>query len=582
MPTICRSAGTMVALTLLPGSLLLAQPISSSSGQGGFGEHLRTTQPSATSKVPRQPYPGISRPADEGSIAEIEMFVGESRVFPTPGVARIAIGNGSILTAAALDGKEVILFANGVGTSSLFVWNEAGQSQRVKINILPGDTSRISREIAAFLTAIPNARASVIGDKVIVEGDNLGDVDMARIELLSQRYPQIVNFTNPLGFERMVMLDVKVVEFPVNELRELGLRWGVVGGATIGGVWSPLRRGDAPGLQANINAPQLPVVGTGDTLGPALIPSGLNIRSGINLGLGATLQALAQEGKTAILAEPQLSARSGSRASFLAGGEIPYSVSSPDGTTILFKSYGVKLDILPQVGAGGNIRATIEAEVSNIDGSVTTQFGPALLTRKTSTEFNVRGGETIVLSGLIQREQSSNVDKVPGLGDLPVIGALFRSKRFLNRETELVVFVTPTVIGADSEVNLSRIEATERRIEHHLGTKPHIQRDGMEVPPQGFHTPSDSQRVPPDQAVQARPITLQKFERGGQATVTASRIPLLLVADVNSPVRGWLVRGQLVTLLELDARGGWTAVEVDGVRGWAASSWLDPLPASQP
>lgn len=442
----------------------------------GYAEQIRPARGKSLRAIENRPYAPITKPSDEGQIPEIEMYVGESRVFPSPGVARIAVGNGAILNAAALDGKEIILFANATGTSSLFVWNEDGRHQRVKINIVPGDTGRYAREIAAFLTTIPRAKASIIGDKVIVEGGNLSDADLARIDMLSKRYPQIVNFTNPLGFESMVMLDVKVVEFPTTELKELGLKWNATGGVAIGGIWSPVKRGDSGPYQINIqtgttNAP--PIVAPGGT-GVVTLPSGLNILSALNLGLNATLNALAQQGSTTILAEPQLSARNGSKASFLAGGEIPYAVTTSDGTSILFKPYGVKLDILPRVDSSGNVRATIETEVSNIDPSVSTSFGPALLTRKTSTEFNVRSGETIVLSGLIQRETATNIDKVPGLGDIPIIGALFRSKKFQNKETELVVFVTPTLIDPSSPGIAGRLQKTNERLQERLGAQPHL------------------------------------------------------------------------------------------------------------
>jgi hypothetical protein len=186
------------------------------------------------SAVLSQPYAPIQKPrGDTQDLAEIEMFVGESRVFPTPGVGRIAVGNGAILTAAALDQREVILFANAVGTSSLFVWNEDGRYQRLKVTIVPGDTTRYAREISAFLAGIPGTKTSIIGDKVIVEGDHLKDLDIAKIDELSKRYPQIVNFTNRLGWEQMILMDVKVVEFPINELREMGLRWGATGGAAV-------------------------------------------------------------------------------------------------------------------------------------------------------------------------------------------------------------------------------------------------------------------------------------------------------------------------------------------------------------
>ncbi|MEF7615647.1 pilus assembly protein N-terminal domain-containing protein [Aquincola sp. MAHUQ-54] len=439
----------------------------------GYAEHLKpTVRPAARSK---EPYAPIRIDHDAGPMPEIEMFVGESRVFPAPGVARIAVGNGSLMTAAALDGREVILFANGAGTSSLFIWNEDGRYQRVKINIVPGDTSRYAREISSFLAAIPNAKTSVIGDKVIVEGDQLSDADLAKIGQLSKIYPQIVNFTNSVGWDQMVLIDVKVVEFPVNYLREVGLRWTPVGGAAVGAIWSPGRRGHAGPYQIDIqtgegNPPPI----SNPEGGGVILPDGLNVLSAINLGLSAQLDLLAQEGKTTVLAQPQLSTRNGSSAKFLAGGEYPYVVSTNNGPTVSFKPYGIKLDISPRVDRHGVIRADVLTEVSQIDNSVTTLAGPALLTRRTEATFNVNGGETIVLSGLIQRETSNTVDKVPFLGDIPVLGALFRSKRYQNKETELVIFLTPTVVDSRTPALAGRIEQTHERLRQRLGEAPYL------------------------------------------------------------------------------------------------------------
>lgn len=422
--------------------------------------------------VVNQPYHPIQKLKDDTeSLPEIEMFVGESRVFPTPGVGRIAVGNGSILTAAALDNKEVILFANATGTSSLFIWNEDGRYQRLKISIVPGDTTRYAREISAFLAKIPGTKTSVIGDKVIVDGENLKDLDIAKIDELSKRYPQIVNFTNRLGWEQMILMDVKVVEFPVNELREIGLKWGATGGMAVGGIWAPGRRGDQPGLQIGVTKPPI-TSSAGD--GSTPLPSGLNILSAVNMGLSAQLNLLAQNGKASVLAEPQLSARNGSKATFLAGGEFPYSVSTINGPTIMFKPYGIKLDILPRVDHNGIVRATIESEVSTIDTSISTTAGPALSTRKTSTEFNVKSGDTLVLSGLISRKTATSIDKVPGLGDIPLLGALFRSKRFQNDETELVVFVTPTIVDSHSPGLVDRVQRTTERLQNDLGRPPYL------------------------------------------------------------------------------------------------------------
>lgn len=596
----------------------------------GYAENLKPTKArnSAKATALSRPYEPIRKTDDDGQIPEIEMFVGESRVFPTPGVARIAVGNGALLTAAALDNKEVILFANGAGTSSLFIWNADGRYQRVKISIVPGDTSRNAREIAAFLSTIPKAKASIVGANIIVEGDGLSDVDLSKIEDLSKRYPQIVNFTNKVGWEQMVQMDVKVVEFPISFLRDVGLKWNPTGGVAIGGVWGPVRRGDDGPYQINIragteNAP--PITGPGG--GPLPIPSGLNVLSVLNLGLNAQLNLLEQQGRATTLAEPQLSARNGSKASFTAGGEIPYSVQTRDGLTVAFKEYGVKLDITPRVDHRGVIRATIRAEVSSIDGSVSTPSGPALLTRKTDTEFNLRSGETMVLAGLLQREVTSNIDKVPLLGDIPVLGALFRSKRYQNRETEMVVFVTPTVVTAGSAGNVDRIGRATERLQERMGPQPYLSdplQPGVSyerpnavaaqaVPPAGAAvplvtplltepatepvpasapTPTLIGAVPPAAPLRfageasatgssalPNPALLERPLRGSTLSVLAA-VTLRADPRPNAPALLQLDRGAVVQLGAAEVRRAsgfaWRNVVVGALNGWVPANTVTP------
>ncbi len=590
----------------------------------GYAEQLKP-KVKRPAVIQNQPYQPIRKQDDQAQIPEIEMFVGESRVFPTPGVARIAVGNGQILTAAALDDKEVILFANAVGTSSLFVWNEDGRYQRVKINIVPGDTSRFAREIAAFLSTIPNAKASVIGDKVIVEGDKLSDQDIAKIDELAKRYPQIVNFTDRLGWEQMVMMDVKVVEFPIDELRELGLKWGTTGGAAVGGIWAPFRRdrqaqdrraaggsGLQIGIQTGAGNP-IPITNTDGTSSGIPLPSSPTILSAVNLGLNAQLNLMAQNGKASILAEPQLAARSGSKASFLAGGEFPYSVSNLNGVTIIFKPYGIKLDIQPKVDRNGVIRATIESEVSKIDPSVSTVGGPALLTRKTNTEFNVRSGETMVLSGLIQLDNSTNIDKVPLLGDIPVLGALFRSKRFQNKETELVVFVTPTLVDSHSPGLVDRVERAKERLQQNLGKQPPYLTDPLQPAhdpartnqrsPQSEPTaasdavpaiaagvavePATKEAIPPVSPIPASrsalaPVTLNPLQPLGGSSLQVKLDGLVVRAEPNakSTALMQLARGSVVQMTGRDAyhdgRNTWRQVVVGEIQGWVADKWVEP------
>lgn len=581
-------------LALASGWLLAQAHATESAGPtapsaGGFvNGYAPLLKPSAEAKarrsagVPARPYAPVKKADDDGQIAEIDMFTGESRVFPAPGVARIAVGNGAILTAAALDDKEVILFANGVGTSSLFLWNADGRYQRIKINIVAGDLSRVAREVAAFLSTIPKARASVIGDKVIVEGEQLSDVDLAKIEALAKTYPQIVNFTNRLGWEQMVLLDVKVVEFPVDELREIGLKWSAAGGAALGGIWAPASRGHGP-YQINVPAGTggLPITNADGTTTGIPVPGGLTLMSAINAGLGAQLNLLAQSGRSTVLAEPQLSARNGAKASFLAGGEYPYTVSTVNGPSVLFKPYGVKLDIQPRVDASGVIRATVETEVSQIDPSVSTPSGPALLSRKTSTEFNVRDGQTIVLSGLIQREQATNIDKVPLLGDIPVLGALFRSRRFQNKETELVIFVTPTVVDAHSPGLADRVQKTNERLQQQLGGPPHLS-EAL----QPGHDPAQATQM--GDAAMAVPAEAPERLATVGAALTLGHVPvsdielragadgatLRLTPDINASVVALLRRGEPMRALDLAPRGRWLAVQAGEQRGWVASNGL--------
>ncbi len=513
------------------------------------------------------------------------MFVGESRVFPTPGVARIAVGNGSLITAAALDGREVIIFANAAGTSSLFVWNEKGQYQRLKINIVPGDTTRFAREIAAFLSAIPNAKASVVGSSIIVEGEQLADADLLKIEELAKRYPQVVNFTNRVGWERMISLDVKVVEFPVSLLTEMGLRWNATGGVALGGVWAPISRGNGGNYQIELRtgADNAPPISSSVQGQPLVLPSGLNVLSILNLGLNAQLDLLAQEGKATLLAQPKLSARSGSTASFVAGGELPYAVSTRDGIVVQFKEYGVILKVSPRADSRGAIRAKIESEVSSIDRSIIAGGVPGLLKRTTNTEFNVKDGETMVLSGLLQRDSSSDIDKIPVLGDLPILGALFRSKRFQNRETELVVFVTPTIVNPESESNVSTVKSTEQRLEQRFGPKPYVPSQPDAPAPAAPAEPASAPAMPGEMAAApvaaaVAPPAIVRSEQGALLTVVSPTAQLRVLPADNAGSLLNLERGAAVVLNASNGEPhGWRAVAVGTLKGWVRASEVQPL-----
>lgn len=379
----------------------------------------------------------------------LSLQVGETHVLAAPDVARVAVGDSRVLHAAPADGREVLLFARGAGATTLHVWRRNGRRQAYSVDVAPAGLRRIQSEIASLLARIPNARSMVVGERIVIEGEDLADSDQARIAALAQRYPEVVDFTSRVGWDRMVLLDVQVVEVPRSRLREWGVRWdgSSQGGLTGGLAW------DAAG-SGILSRP-------GETVLDAAFPARrLAGYFGVNALLSARVNALAQNGEAIILAQPQLLARSGSKASFLAGGEVPYATVDANGnSTTIFKPYGVSLDITPHVERNGTVRSRIEVEVSSVDASVDTPGGPALAIRRAATEFNVRSGQTLVLGGFISREQSRDLTRLPGLGDLPVIGALFGSRRFQQRETELAIFVTPVLVGAghpDMEARIAR------------------------------------------------------------------------------------------------------------------------------
>lgn len=373
----------------------------------------------------------------------LSLQVGEVRVLAAPDVARVAVGDGQVVNALTTEEKEVIVFARREGSTVLQIWSQDGQRRRYDIEVAPEGARRIQQELRAVLERIPQARISNVGDKLIVEGDDLSDADRDRLAQLSQRYPQLLDFTGQIGWDSMVLLDVQVVEVPRTQLQELGVRWNAEsdGGMVAGLAWDggTKRWEQRPGSAGEPSPIPIP--------GPAAAIAGY---FGVNALLSAQINAMAQTGTAVVLAQPQLLARSGATAEFLAGGEVPYSTVDANGNTnTSFKPYGVSLRITPQIERNGAVRSHIEVEVSSIDSALSVPNGPSLKTRRASTEFNVRSGQTLVLAGFLSREESRNINKLPGLGDIPVLGRLFSSTRFQHSETELAIFVTPVVVSAE-------------------------------------------------------------------------------------------------------------------------------------
>jgi pilus assembly protein CpaC len=187
---------------------------------------------------------------------------------------------------------------------------------------------------------------------------------------------------------------------------------------------------------------------------------------GIASSITSMLNYLVQNGDAVVLAEPRLSCRSGGSARFVAGGELPIPYSSAVGhTTVNFKEYGIKFDVSPVAGDDGMIAARIATELSAIDFGVVVREVPGLSKRRAEADVNLRVNETLIIAGLLTDDIRNSMDRVAGMGDLPVLGALFRSKLFRDQKTELAVLITPSFMDGIDEPSKLRVSQDLERAE---------------------------------------------------------------------------------------------------------------------
>ena len=403
----------------------------------------------------------------------ISMFLGEIKILEVGAIDRVAVGKGELLSTTMLDNGQLLLLAEKNGETTVHIWYSDGSESDIKVQILVSDQDRIVHELQTLLADLPDIEVKVVGQKIFLTG-HLNCVvgqenceESNTIQTVQGVYKDVINLTRVraqaapviMPSSKMVSMAVKIIEFNTNKLSKLGINWSeviagpfagfghnVVGNSVFGAT--SIMGGTNLGgeIPLNIN----PVLGT----------------FGLATGISSAINLLISTGDAILLAEPRLSARSGGRAEFLAGGEIPVVTSSLSGTDVEYKEFGIILNISPIVDDENNIMATIETEVSAVDPANAVDGVPAFITRKTTTDVFMKDGETLILSGLIDRSLGESINKFPILGDIPILGALFRSTDWNNNLTELVIFVTPTVFDAKSQFNQERVQRRADLIEH--------------------------------------------------------------------------------------------------------------------
>jgi len=392
----------------------------------------------------------------------ITFLLGQSTIVRSPWpTVRVAVTDPTIANVQVLTPEQVLLQGLKVGSTDLIVWSE-DERQVQKWNVqVRLDTDSFKAKLDELF---PDASLTVSqsGESMIISGLLRSTEQATQLrDLLEKSKATYVDMTSVAGVQQ-VLLQIRIAEVSRVALRTMGISYfhtdddwfgAMRGVSSTGPTNSSIDIGVPSGTTAGNNIPftfQQDV-----TAG-----SGVSIFAGFpNADLEFFLQALIENQALRILANPTLVALSGEQASFLAGGEFPIPVVQSGGgggggatnaVTIQYKEYGVRVSFRPVVLGDGAIRLTTAPEVSDLSdaGAVTIQGFrvPALVTRKAETTLELKSGQTFAMAGLLQHKTEATSSRIPGLGDLPVLGPLFRSVRYQKNETELVVLVTASLV----------------------------------------------------------------------------------------------------------------------------------------
>jgi pilus assembly protein CpaC len=419
--------------------LLFSMLVFAAATAPGFAPRLRGQSP---------PGEGTPQAPAAAGPRDLYVMVGKSVIIDSPVVIeRVAVADGEVAEAVAATPREVLVNGKAPGQTSLVIWQRDGNRILFDLYVtenrwrLEERLEAVRRELAqelgegAVSLTVEGGNVYLRGtvenldaaERAVKIGSTLGKV----INLLSVKVPPV---------ETQVLLKVRFANVDRAVSHELGMNLFSTGalntvGSTTTGAFIPPR-------------PQI--------TGQVTLTDALNIfLFRPDLDLGATIKALENKRLLQILAEPNLLAINGKPASFLAGGEFPYPTLQGGGAglgavTIQFREFGVRINFLPRVTPRNTIRMQVTPEVSSLDfanGLVFQGFTiPALATRRVQTEIELDSGQSFAIGGLLDNRVTESLSKIPGLGDIPLLGKLFQSRQLNKNNTELLVMVTPEVV----------------------------------------------------------------------------------------------------------------------------------------
>src|SRR6185436_10147695 len=388
----------------------------------------------------------------------VNVLVGQSRVinFDRP-VGRFSVSNPEIAEAVLVTPDQVLVNGKGFGQVNFIAWEQTGGEFLVFDVYVRANLSLIDSQMRALFPK-DDIRLSQANGSVVMSGS----VSDPKIAAQAQSVVEAAGFksvnmlASPVKGMTQVQLQVRVAEVNRSRATDLGLSYAYQASP---GTGTYLNSGQGPSSLGNVV--------NGAMQGSLSSALNLFVMAGNTMSM---IRALQTQGALRELAEPNLIAMDGSQASFLAGGEFPVPVVQGGGggqssVSIIFKEYGVRLNFKPTIVDEDHIRLELEPEVSTIDFANGVKFDgfliPALRTRRAKTSVELRDGQSFALAGLLDNTETKSLSKVPMLGDIPVLGALFRSKSFQKNETELMFIVTAQLVKPVNPDDLPQLRGVD-------------------------------------------------------------------------------------------------------------------------
>ena len=377
--------------------------------------------------------------------ADVVLQTHEQRPWTLPAdLERVAIADPSVADVVMLRGpRQALLVGKAPGTTTLLLWRrQQSEPQRMQIDVRSA--------IQGALPSTGDLQVTLQEGQGLLQGSAAGLLEHAQSRQAASmalgKDGQLADISS-IASGGVVQVEVKVVEFNKSVLRQIGMSFANKNFSGSNGFFYGITRPGAtlPGVVPVGTDPGTPVVSN-----PLSSAFGLVFKS-LTHGWDANIELLQSNGMARVLAEPTLVALSGQSASFLAGGELP--ILEPQGlgtTTVTFKPFGIGLTVTPTVLGPNRIALKVAPEASDLNYAAGVSYNgvqiPSITTRRADTTVELGDGETFVIGGLVSNTVSSSVDKIPLLGDLPIIGSFFRSLNYKREEKELVIIVTPRLV----------------------------------------------------------------------------------------------------------------------------------------